>query len=55
MFEVNQAVVMNISIPHSSFNKRQNALVYHRVSKLIPVKILGYYWIDGKNNPADIC
>jgi hypothetical protein len=46
MFGDNQAVVMNSSIPHSSLNKRHNELPYH--------KILGYYWIDGKNNPADI-
>jgi hypothetical protein len=35
-------------------NKRHNALAYHRVCGLIAAKILGYYWIDGKANPADI-
>jgi hypothetical protein len=29
MFGDNQAVVMNSSIPHSSLNKRHNALSYH--------------------------
>jgi hypothetical protein len=50
----NQAVVMNSSIPNSSLNKRHNALSYHRVREMIAANILGYYWIDGKLNPADI-
>jgi hypothetical protein len=54
MFGDNQAVLMNSSIPHSSLNKRPNALSYHRVREIIEAKILGYYWIDGKLNPADI-
>ena len=54
MFGDNQAVVTNSSIPHSSLNKRHNALAYHRVREMIAGKVLGYYWIDGKENPADI-
>jgi meiotically up-regulated gene 157 (Mug157) protein len=54
MFGDNQAVVTNSTIPHSSLNKRHNALAYHRVREMIAAKILGYYWIDGKANPADI-
>ena len=54
MFGDNQAVVMNSSIQHSSLNKRHNALSYHRLREMIAAKILGYYWIDGKLNPADI-
>jgi hypothetical protein len=54
MFGDNQAVVTNSSIPHSSLNKRHNALAYHHVREMIAAKILGYYWIDGKKNPADI-
>jgi hypothetical protein len=54
MFGDNQAVVTNSSIPHSSLNKRHNALAYHRVREMIAAKVLGYYWIDGKHNPADI-
>jgi hypothetical protein len=42
MFDDNQAVVMNSSIPHSSLNKRHNALFYHRVREMIAAKILGY-------------
>ena len=54
MFGDNQAVITNSSIPHSSLNKRHNALAYHRVREMIAAGILGYYWIDWKNNPADI-
>jgi hypothetical protein len=54
MFGDNQAVVTNSTIPHSSLSKRHNALAYHRVREMIAAKILGYYWIDGKANPADI-
>jgi hypothetical protein len=54
MFGDNQAVVMNSSIHHSSLNKRHNALSYHCVREMIAARILGYYWIDGKLNPADI-
>ena len=54
MFGDNQAVVMTSSIPHSSLSKRHNALVYHVVRDMIAAKVLGYYWIDGKRNPADV-
>ena len=54
MFGDNQAVVTNSTIPHSTLSKRHNALAYHRVREAIAAKILGYYWIDGKCNPADI-
>jgi hypothetical protein len=54
MFGDNQTVVTISSIPHSSLNKRHNALAYHRVREMIAAKILGYYWIDGKKSPADI-
>jgi hypothetical protein len=54
MFGDNQAVVMNSTIPHSSLNNRHNALSYPHVREMIAAKILGYYWIDGKRNPADI-
>jgi hypothetical protein len=54
MFGDNQEVVTNSTIPHSSLNKRHNALSYHRVREIFAAKILGYYWIDGKKNPADV-
>jgi hypothetical protein len=54
MFGDNQAVITNSTIPHSSLNKRHNALSYNRVREMNAAKILGYYWIDGKKNPADV-
>ncbi len=45
---------MNSTIPHLSLNKRHNALAYHCVREMIAAKVLGYYWIDGKDTPADI-
>jgi hypothetical protein len=50
----NQAVVTSSSFLHSSLNKRHNALAYHCVCEMIAARIMGYYWIDGKKNPADI-
>jgi hypothetical protein len=54
MFGDNQAVVTNSTIPHSSLNNRHNALSYHKVREMIATKMLGYYWIDGKEDPADV-
>jgi hypothetical protein len=54
MFGDNQSAVANSTLPHSSLNKQHNALAYHHVRETIAAKVLGYYWIDGKNNPADV-
>jgi hypothetical protein len=54
MFGDNQAVIANSTIPHSTLNKWHNALAYHRVREMTAAKVLGYYWIDGKDNPANI-
>jgi hypothetical protein len=54
MFGDNHSVITNSSNPYSSLNKRHNALSYHRVREMIAARIFGYYWIDGKRNPADI-
>jgi hypothetical protein len=54
MFGDNQSVVTKSTIPHSAWNKRHNAMAYQRVREIIAADIMGYYWIDGKDNPADI-
>jgi hypothetical protein len=54
MFGDNQSVVTNSTIPHSSLNKRHNTLAYHRVREMIAAKVLSYYWIVGKDSPADV-
>jgi hypothetical protein len=54
MFGDNQSVVTNSTVPHSQLNKRHNALAYHRVREAIASKILTFFHMDGKNNPADV-
>jgi hypothetical protein len=50
-----QLLLTKSTSPHSSLNKRNHdALTYHRIKYMIAAKFLVYYWIDGKNNPADI-
>ena len=54
MFGDNQAVVNNSAIPHSCLSRRHNSLSYHRVREAIAGKDIRFFWIDGKNKPADI-
>jgi hypothetical protein len=54
LFGDNQALVNNSAIPHLCLSKQHNALSYHRVREAIAAKVVNYYWVDGKNNPADI-
>jgi hypothetical protein len=54
MFGDNQAVVNNSAIPYSCLSKRHNALSYHHVREANAAGIVNYFWIEGKNNPADI-
>jgi hypothetical protein len=54
MFGDNQSVITSSNIPHSSLNKRHNALSYHRVREAISAGILYFIHIDGKLNPSDI-
>ena len=54
MFGDNNSVVQSSTLPHSGLNKRHNALSYHRVHEAIAAKILGFFHIDGKKNPADV-
>jgi len=50
----NKSVVTSSTIPHSSLNKRWNALSYHRVREAVVAKILYMMHVSGKNNPADV-
>ena len=54
LFGDNQSVITSSTIPHSSISKRHNALSYHRVREAIVARILRFFKIDGKDNPADI-
>ena len=44
----------SIAIPDDTLKKRHNALSYHRVREAIVAKIIKFYHIDGKENPADV-
>ena len=54
LFGDNMSVITSSTIPHSSLNKRHNALAYHRVREAIAAKILFFKHMKGKNNPADV-
>ena len=54
MFTDNLAVVSSSAIPDNTLKKRHNALSYHRVREAIVAKIIKFYHIDGKENPADV-
>lgn len=53
MFGDNQAVVNNSAIPHSCHSKRHNALSYHRIHEAIAAKVVTFFCVNWKNNPAD--
>ncbi len=54
MFGDNASVITSSTIPHSSLNKRHNALSYHRVREAIASDVLWFFHIPGKVNPADV-
>ena len=54
MFGDNESVITSSTIPHSSLNKRHNALAYHRVREAIASDVLWFFHIPGKVNPADV-
>jgi hypothetical protein len=54
MFGDNQSVIASGTIPHSSLNKRHNALAYHHVREAIASDVIWFFHISGKINPADV-
>jgi hypothetical protein len=54
MFGDNASVITSSTIPHSTLNKRHNALSYHRVREALAAKIIYLLHVDGKVNPSDI-
>ena len=54
LFGDNKSVVDSSTLPHSPLKKRHHALSYHRVREAIAAEFLGFYWIDGSKNPADV-
>jgi hypothetical protein len=54
MFGDNDSVVTSSTTPHAKLHKRHTALSFHRVREAVAAKILGFFHIPGKSNPADI-
>jgi hypothetical protein len=54
LFADNQAVVNNGAIPHLCLSKRHKGLSYHQVFEVIAAKVVNFFWVNGKDNPADI-
>ena len=54
LFGDNQSVLTSSTIPHSSLNKRHNALSYHRVRESIAAKIIYFMHVKGEHNPSDM-
>ena len=54
MFGDNESVVNSSSIPHAKLHKRHTALSFHRVREAVASKYVGFYFLPGASNPADI-
>ena len=54
MFGDNKSVVNLLSIPHAKLHKRHTALSFHRVCEAVASKFVGFYFIPGADNPADV-
>jgi hypothetical protein len=50
MFGDNQSVITSGTIPHSSLNKRHNALAYHHVREAIASDVIWFFHISRKTN-----
>jgi hypothetical protein len=54
MFGDNKSVVDSSMQIHSKLHKRHTILSYHRVRETIASGMVGFYFIPGEHNPADI-
>ena len=54
MFGDNQSVITSSTLPHSSLNKRHNALAYHRVREAVASNVLWFFHVKGTENPSDV-
>ena len=54
MFGDNKSVVDTASVPHGKLQKRHNILSFHRTRFAIAAKILNFFHISGKGNPAEV-
>jgi hypothetical protein len=54
MFGNNKAVVDSSMKLHAQLKKRHTMLSFHHVREAIASGIVGFYFIPGEHNPADI-
>ena len=54
MFGDNKSVVDSSIQVHAKLHKRHNMLSFHRVREAIASGMIGFYFIPGDINPADI-
>ena len=54
MFGDNESVVNSSSIPHAKIHKCHSALSFHRVHEAVASKYVGFHFLPGASNPADI-
>ena len=54
MFGDNESVVNSSVQVHAKLHKRHNMLSFHRVREAIASRMIGFYYIPGVINPADI-
>ena len=53
-FGDNRTVVTRATLPHSTLNKRDNILAFHRVREAIAAKLMAFYWIQYAYNLSDM-
>jgi hypothetical protein len=54
MFGNNKSVVDSSMVVHAKLHKHHTMLSFHRVREAIPSGIVGFHFIPGEYNPADI-
>ena len=54
VFGDNKSVVSSASTLHAKLHKRHTVLSFHCVCEAVAAKIIGFYFIEGENNLADI-
>ena len=54
MFGDNKSVVDSSMQINAKLHKRHTILSFHRVRECIAAKMVGFYFIPGESNPADI-
>jgi len=54
IFDDNKSVVDSFTIPHYKLHKHHDALPFHCIREVIAAVIIGFFQIDGNENPTNI-